>query len=158
MPDRAHSKKGKRVIDPDSQSNESEETDRPFAKSEVMQNLLEMMQKIAAEPDNTAQWAKDSQGDAKAVLAETAETARSVEIAVIGDDLNQDEVLPVVLEKSVATKKHDDALANADDIVDLPNSDIVVAESAPLSPAVEGGPVKRWIKRAVAWFKRLIGY
>ena len=36
------------------QEQESEKTDRPFAKSEVMQQLLLMMQKITAEPNNDA--------------------------------------------------------------------------------------------------------
>ena len=161
---------------------EPEKTERPFAKSEVMQQLLVMMQKISAEPNNDAhpdnydETYPDIEESEQALSKDNAQptvpievpesTAMESEATVIKECTDPAEVgepieLSEVPEVSVVSEivEITEIVETKDVAISPDDSDKVVIHES-VKPTNSGlvGVAKRWWNRAVSWLKRKIGY
>ncbi|MFK8081164.1 MAG: hypothetical protein AB8B97_12830 [Granulosicoccus sp.] len=146
-----------------------------------MQQLLQMMQKISAEPNNMARSQSENgpeNGPEEGVNSESSSDDYAVQSSIVDlpeasstdssnppineppqSPLNQQQepVEDVVAETSgkfMVVDDQDTALRQAD------ADDADVEEIVVDAPVVRqtGGVIKRWIKRAVSWVKRLVGF
>ena len=125
------------------QEQEAEKTDRPFAKSEVMQQLLLMMQKITAEPNNDANpdnyIEKDTASDKSGVVPSKDGTDNNCSAAEnLSDQASQ------ITEASEPAEKpltHEESLIVEDDVPEEGSQPAGVAFTDELSSGAETTPL-----------------
>jgi len=135
-----------------------------------MQQLLQMMQKISAEPNNNARSATASRSQLTKQPDFSAPESVEVSISEPSDvttadpqeppptqlEATSEDVVPEVIMgdhgKAVAVSDHETGLQQRDEA----KTDEIVVD-APVKPE-KGGMIKRWINKAVSWMKRLIGF
>ena len=124
-----------------------------------MQQLLVMMQKITAEPDNTVR-SERSTLESSAPL-DSGEGAGTLAIVEFDQSVESDQALKLRDEMGSDELQESDTTTAQSEVIVLDETDSsLVSVSTVVEPSESAGDgyIKRWISKAVSWIKRLIGY